>query len=287
MKVARHWVRELQQAPDGRHAVGCWGWSETSPDEARGRSREATARLLAWLRGERADRGGAYDYLDRPAREEVLEEQAGPDGRPAVVLTRNSYGSLVVNSARLMFVDLDLPPASTARPTGFLGRLFGRGSSGPGARAAEDAVLAPLREWSRRNPDVGLRLYRTAAGFRGIVTNRALPAAGLEGRELLGYLTNDPRYLRLCAVQECYRARVTPKPWRIGLAAPPARWPYPDAQTERRMHEWTRAYDTRARGFATCRYLETLGSDEVLPEHARWLERHDAWARSGADAPLA
>jgi hypothetical protein len=33
---------------------------------------------------------------------------------------------------------------------------------------------------------------------------------------LMRFLRADPDYVRLCAVQECYRARLTPKPWRCG-----------------------------------------------------------------------
>jgi hypothetical protein len=28
------------------------------------------------------------------------------------------------------------------------------------------------------------------------------------------FLRSDPNYMELCGVQKCYRARLTPKPWR-------------------------------------------------------------------------
>jgi len=28
------------------------------------------------------------------------------------------------------------------------------------------------------------------------------------------FLRSDPEYVKLCRIQECYRARLTPKPWR-------------------------------------------------------------------------
>ncbi len=48
-------------------------------------------------------------YLDRPMREPVLREVKKDNGELAAVVTRNSYGCLVLNTARVMFVDVDLP----------------------------------------------------------------------------------------------------------------------------------------------------------------------------------
>jgi len=31
----------------------------------------------------------------------------------------------------------------------------------------------------------------------------------------------DPPYRRLCRTQKCFLARLTPKPWRCGVAKPP------------------------------------------------------------------
>ena len=62
-----------------------------------------------------------YGYGSRPVREQILEEMPGPDDRPDAILTRNSYGSVVLNAARAMFVDVDV-----LEPSGFsLKRMVG------------------------------------------------------------------------------------------------------------------------------------------------------------------
>ncbi len=56
----------------------------------------------------------AYAYGDRPLREEIVRSVAG-DGERAAVVTRNSFGCLVLNTAGVLFVDVDLPRAVERR----------------------------------------------------------------------------------------------------------------------------------------------------------------------------
>ena len=55
-----------------------------------------------------------YAYAERPLREEIVEELRTPRGEFVGVVTRNSYGSLVLNASQAMFVDVDLPRAAFA-----------------------------------------------------------------------------------------------------------------------------------------------------------------------------
>ena len=56
------------------------------------------------------ERGGfpvRYEYSDRPLREETIQEIRNGDGISAV-FTRNSYGAIVLNTNRVMFVNVDV-----------------------------------------------------------------------------------------------------------------------------------------------------------------------------------
>jgi hypothetical protein len=281
MKVARHWTRETVESvdEDGREiSAAAWGWSASSIDEARHRAIAAAQRVLQWLidprRHDAPRESVQYTYLaDRPPREEIIQEFHDGAGEPLALVTRNAYGSLVLNARDLMFVDVDLPRPSL-RPARLLRALFG--GREPAVSPSEEQALEKIRAWCAARPDISLRLYRTAAGFRACLVDRPRPANAAASRAILDELGADPLYRRLCEVQECFRARLTPKPWRIGLRAPTDRYPFLDAAAAERHHEWLRLYDDHAPRYATCRLVETHGPDKVHPDLASLVMLHDS-----------
>ncbi|MET0224443.1 MAG: hypothetical protein ABW346_08720 [Terrimicrobium sp.] len=92
-----------------REGFVCWGFSDESGAEARERAQER-ARIIA----ERFHSGEAlrsYGYPDRPMREPVLQVVASStQTEPAGVITRNSYGCMVLNAARMFIADVDHRP---------------------------------------------------------------------------------------------------------------------------------------------------------------------------------
>jgi len=61
------------------------------------------------------------------------------------------------------------------------------------------------------------RVYRTFAGCRVACTSRPFAWAvdAWQAERLMRFLDADPKYAALCGKQKCYRARLTPKPWRV------------------------------------------------------------------------
>jgi len=95
----------------------------------------------------------------------------------------------------------------------------------------------------------------------------------------------------MCKVQRCFRARLTPKPWRIGIdrriRPPVAAWSAGQANLPERL-QWIARYEQRSTGHAACRYLCALGDTARIDpkaEHVRAL--HDAMSRADSDLPLA
>jgi hypothetical protein len=291
MKVARHWIRETVESldPRGRKLrTEAWGWSESSVDEARQRARASAERVLGWLADPQhraAPRDSVqYTYLaDRPPREEIVQEFHDAAGEPLALITRNAYGSLVLNARDLMFVDVDFP-RQIPSPMSLLRGLFGKK---PPVSSAEEAVLERIRAWCAARPDVGMRLYRTAAGFRACLVDRPRQANHDESRAILDELGADPLYRRLCDVQECFRARLTPKPWRIGLHAPTVRYPFLEPAAAERFRQWLEGYDAAVPRFATCRLLETHGPHEIHADLAPLVTLHDSLTASAQSLPLA
>ena len=61
-------------------------------------------------------------YPNRPCREPVLEEIRNAAGELLAVVARDSYGCRVLNTARMMFVDVDLAARRPASRSGWEGR---------------------------------------------------------------------------------------------------------------------------------------------------------------------
>jgi hypothetical protein len=225
-----------------------------------------------------------YGYADRPVREEVVEEITGADGDAAAALTRNSYGSLVLNTRDLVFIDIDLPQETSGGGlVGALKGLFGKSEADDPASRIRRRVAAQ----TATRPDLTIRLYRTFAGFRCAVTNRRMSPAGPESRRLLGEFGADPLYVRLCQVQQSYRARLTPKYWRCGGRRPPNRFPWDTEADEQEYRAWEREYEAQSARFATCRFVEQFGSQEGNAESAALIRLHDELTKSDSGLELA
>jgi hypothetical protein len=94
----------------------------------------------------------------------------------------------------------------------------------------------------------------------------------------------------MCLRQNCFRARVSPKPWRVGieqhLRPRPGIWPInPERLPERRR--WVDSYEKAAESFASCAFLEALGSGRVHPAATEVQRLHDDLSRSSVALPLA
>ena len=208
----------------------------------------------------------------------------GAAGESAAVVTRNSYGCLVLNTARVMFVDIDLPEPKAGG--GFFKRLFGKPDVAPPTDARHQA-MTKIEDWTRKNPQWGWRIYRTRAGLRlmamqGLVEADSDIAAGVF--EALGA---DPLYRKLCKTQKCFRARLTPKPWRCGLRGRPERWPWLDAKAESRFQKWEAQYQSSSSNWATCELVAQIGNSAVHAEVQPIVKLHDDATRVTSKLQLA
>lgn len=283
MNFPRFWAKG--QAKDGHRVFESWGWSDSNAEEAKRRGDEAARRVA-----ERFAATGRVDhrryYFDRPFREEVLETVADENGLPAALITRNSYGCDVLNTARLMFVDVDIESESSRNPaTGWLSWFGGRSVAPPPKNA--DVIIQRARDWADRHYGWGWRIYRTKAGLRLVATHQPFDPVAMANSELFDMLTTDPLYRRLCQNQKCFRARLTPKPWRCGFRALSVPWPWTHPNAEKRFRDWQKRYDKASAKYATCTLVETVGNREFDPNLAPIIRLHDARTRVGSGLSLA
>jgi hypothetical protein len=329
MLVPRHWAEARLQHREGRRTVTVrrFGWSDESEAQAQAhaeaRAREALDRVLAGEALPRNERRVAYNGADgMPIREEIVDRQG------EAVITRNGYGALCLNTPDLLFADIDFAPRpSSMRQVQLAMALvfvavvvglhvgFGRGwpaslaaaffsslvigvplpgllhrwgiaaQGGPEriARKRIDAFLASHPGWR-------VRVYRTPAGLRLMAVHRPFDPREPEVREAFDALGVDPVFARMCFNQRCFRARLTPKPWRIGLQRlrPPSSGAWqPMHATLPARQAWIDAYTRRAAGYAACRHLDTLGAGAEAPALVSLREYHDTVCAADRELPLA
>lgn len=267
MKIAPHWVKEKREIAGLLFRLR--GYSFRSREEAQQRM-EQKAQLHAALHCPEPTLGteeyrrrlreldeqahaGEYDVV---ITEELLEQV---DARNAI--TRNRYGVDVLNSEDTCFLDVD------SFAPGFWERLrsvFG------GGRSDEARLLETARALCRADESLGIRLYRTARGWRIIAVAEGLAPTSPRMQWLCEQLRVDGLYCRLCMRQACWRARLTPKPWRLGM---PGVYPQPQASDEASAaaEAWLAEYRAKSAGVGVCRLVEVCGA----PVKSPIVELHD------------
>lgn len=327
MIVPQFWseARLHQDRSPGRRQVTVrrFGWSETSQADAERMANERAQEVFRLVVGgenlaRREPKVGYNGAVGVPIREEILARHG------TAVITRNSYGAHCLNTPDVLFADVDFAARLGGRVVltyacvllaGALGlgvwlrsgtvgvgagllalllahplatalrKAFVRGCGGP-----EQCARARIAAFVAQNPEWHLRLYRTPAGFRLLALHRTFDARDPAVTRYFTELGADPVYAAMCHHQQCFRARVSPKPWRIGLGEHmrprPGVWPVNPARLPDRQ-AWVRRYEAAAAPFASCRYVETLGRGAVHPAAEAVRELHDRLSRALDDLKIA
>lgn len=299
-----------------------FGWSDISEDEAQShadiRTAEALQRILAGESQRRRERKVPYNGADGvPIREEILARHGD------AIVTRNGYGARCLNTPNVLFADIDFQIETGcleqlgcglggALVAGFVANHFGLNPSlwmlftvlamilgallpylvRTGVRqalgGAVPQALRRVKTFVARHPDWNLRVYRTPAGLRIMAMNRTFDPGETAVAECFRALRVDRIYARMCLRQRCFRARVTAKPWRIGIAVRtrPGVWPVSEERIARRQ-AWIAEYETAAAAYSACQFLTEIGSGTRDRDAIFVQELHDTLCRATAELPLA
>jgi hypothetical protein len=285
MNFPKFWAKGYATSSQGRPPFECWGWSNASFEEAKRLGEEHARNVAArFAAGAKVDHRRYYG--DRPFREEVLERIGNGKGLASAVITRNSYGCQVLNTAGLMFIDVDLEDGPDDSDAGWWSQLLWKRPKTPPPKN-DQAILERARQWTQAHAGWGWRVYRTRAGLRFIATHEFFDPVEMARSALFDALTADPLYRKLCESQKCFRARLTPKPWRCKAQALTVPWPWANAKAEKRYLEWEKKYRKTASEYSTCDLIQTLGNPDLHPEIAPVIQVHDQRTRVGSGSPLA
>lgn len=319
MIIPDHWAeaRRQHRARGRQVTVRRLGWSLSSEADAQAmaerRAEEALQQILAGEPQARYERRAAYNgAAGVPIREEVLARHG------EAVITRNAYGAHCLNTPSALFADIDFSDAPRGRYTlavialmtvvsvalgllqggrfGFVLWLLSLISAHAIvgwaqrlvvlARGGHEALaMRRIRRFLASRPAWCLRVYRTPGGLRLLATHAPFQASSAEVSDFFAAVGADPLYVRMCQHQQCFRARLTAKPWRIGISGHmrprPGLWPVHPSRLPLRQ-QWVAAYEQAAAGFAACRFVTSLGSGVVHPELQAVLALHDREARADA-----
>lgn len=324
MIVPEYWSEAKEQIQvDGRtRTLKRFGWSDTSEsdayEKAKERTHEAAKRALAGESVRTTDYKVVYGgVVGLPIREEIIERHGES------IITRNSYGALCLNTPDVMFTDIDVPQPTHGRLTaalffvilaiGFWARFELSAwwpflvsivaatilSSPIASRIAKaiaafrqdpfEAALLRIESFAEQNPSWLLRVYRTPKGYRVLVMHSTFDPSQEESFTFMKTVVSDPIYMRLCRSQKCFRARLSPKPWRIDvehIRPRPGVWPIKAEHMERRR-QWVDAYERKSAAYASCQYVTTFGSGRACRECEQVRAIHDRHCKTDSNLPIA
>ena len=149
---------------------------------------------------------------------------------------------------------------------------------------ATDFNMQYIEEFSTKNPDWNLRVYRTPAGLRIMVLHDVFQPNDPSVEEFFDSVNSDPQYVWMCKRQECFRARVSPKPWRVLSSDVEQKldqgvWPVPEEWIGER-NEWVTQYEKASKGYASCRFERHIGSDIVHEKCEKLRIVHDEYCNA-------
>lgn len=285
MKLVRYWTKSTYRPSTGGEFIA-WGWSDENLEDAQILADQRAKDICdRFNRGEELERYRCYH--DRPLREELIEIIVGPAEEPTVVITRNIYGCRILNTSEMMFIDVDLPEPSFWESLRYrFHKFIGRKEESP-KQQIERQAIAQAEKLVQADRNCGIRVYRTRSGLRYLLTHTTFNPASEGTAQLMEFVDADPLYQKLCQTHDCFRARLTPKPWRCKQKRPPSRFPWPDKETEAEFRVWEDKYEAESKQWATCHLVKVLGSTVIDPTIAPIVEFHDKETQANSNLKLA
>lgn len=325
MLIPTYWAEaSIKTKHENRQVtVRRFGWSDQSQEDAQHvaqtRAQEALARVVSGEQIDRREPKVAYNGAQGvPIREEVLSRHKD------AVITRNLYGARCLNTPNVLFADIDFAVPSkpalmswgifftviaafavtrtytnlglallAALASFFVSRKIAAWMWSQKIKASpnpQDIAMQRVDAFLEKHPEWHVRIYRTPAGLRLLAMHKTFGPDEPEVAAVFTEIQADKIYVQMCSNQHCFRARVSPKPWRIGignhLKPRPGVWPINPERLPDRIR-WVDDYERKSEAYASCRFLVAKGSDKVDPTADAVRQLHDELCRATSDLPLA
>ncbi len=279
MRIFKYWVAYSQQlningnhsifrfnsdlTPNNEHIFTTYGGSNFSEDDAKKDAKRKLDRVQKIMNQEISPDDEDYEA---DIKEEILHEIDSEN-----IVTRNRYGAEILNCKKTMFIDVD----NCYRG---LFDIF-RGLT------PKESTLKRIKKKTQRKDysHLGFRVYETFKGFRVMVVHKDFNPKSNESDKMMRAFSADYLYKRLCKKQNCYRARLTPKPFRIDVKGIRIIFPKKDPIQEKRITKWIEEYNSKSKNFSSCKLIFKHGRSTTN----RIIEYHDQKTNALTDYELA
>lgn len=245
--------------------INVWGGSIKSESDARSSALKKIELIKKKIMG---DYSIAREYKAE-IREEIIEEIDSNN-----VVTLNRYGAKVLNSKDTVFIDIDEPKRN-------LFNFFKTYSLKEKKKQILQQVLKATRK--KEFQGLGFRIYETNKGFRVIVLGIQNKPNSPQIRKIFKTLNSDRLYSLLCRKQDCYRARISPKPGNMKYPKHRVRFPTNCTEEKNKLSEWLEKYALTARDFKVCSLRESVG----IQSKTSIVQYHDDFCGVNEKLPLA
>lgn len=209
----------------------------------------------------RIQRKAGVDEYEAEIKEAIAQEI---DANNVITVCR--YGALILNTMQYSVYDLDGYHKSVFDFFGPLRQMD-----------FKQRIVHKFKINAKKFPELGnsFRIYETCKGIR-VIGKRYLDPGHERFRKIMDALCADYTYTALCIKQRCFRARLTPKPYRMKIDTYRVLSPL-ECETAG-YQSWAAMYTSEAQAFSVVKLIEVLGEDfsneEVIAEHDRRCNMH-------------
>lgn len=225
---------------------------------------------------------GNFNYRKDLDYEVDIKEEVIAELNENNIITRNRYGALVLNTTEVMFIDIDEEDFKFFYGFKFpLLKLYHFFKGYTLEQKIESHINYKAKLLCFKN--VYFRVYRTPKGYRVAVLGKDIQANSDYAGWVFSQFNSDYLYSELCKKQNCYRARITPKPWRIGVKKLKIIFPLRSEEEDRVQEEWVSNYRKKSNDYASCKYLYDKGK----PVESKVIHYHDRFCKAHSNLPLA
>ena len=198
------------------------------------------------------------DFTEKPTEEIVKRIISPTTGSTIGVITIAANGTTVLSTRNLLIGDIDDAHVGGDRNNAY------------------DAINNFHQDWA-----MSIRVYDTCAGVRFFITSEEFDGYDDKADSIFNQIgCIDEVYRTLCSVQGTFRARLTPKPNRIGMVR---RYDESPENSE----EWMPEYQRRCEMYAVASPAYNLGRDLQTPDNQYLMYVHDEYCitneENGAD----
>tara|TARA_Y100000780_G_scaffold168675_1_gene153819 strand:- start:273 stop:1076 length:804 start_codon:yes stop_codon:yes gene_type:complete len=241
VKYFKYWVKETHrirvagQPEEIKLLVGSNESKEAASAQALLRARDIEARIQ--------NRDARDDY------ESGIKEHVSRVLDDANVVTICRYGAKILNTAQYTVLDLDDYPKSFCD-------LFGAARK----MTKKERIVFKFEQAVAKLPALGsdFRIYETANGIR-VIGKQYLDPAAPRSMQIMRKVHVDWLYMVLSCKQRCFRARLSPKPYRLGIKTIKVSSPLVCETDE--YQRWDQMYEAASRDVSVVHYLKSIGKD--------------------------